>query len=111
MTALTSPRLKVLVEESPGAPYTEYIVQTDNRDAVRFDLIRERKGWPKATDAPMVWMSVLAWHAIKRSGATTDDVETYLDKIVDLVAVDENNEPKRPDAAGRLEVGEAGPLA
>lgn len=96
---LTAPKVRVLVENSAGEALTEYTVQTDNRDMVRWDLLRSRKNWPTAKDAPMLLMSVLAWHAIKRSGETTDDVETYLDKIVDVTPVDEDGQALDPTNA------------
>ena len=92
---LNAPRLRVIVEE--GDELKQYDVQTDNRDALRFDLIRGRKGWPAMSDAPMLWMSCLAWHALKRSGVTSDDVEDYLDKIVQLTTIDDDGEPVKGD--------------
>lgn len=87
-TRITAPRVRVVIEDAAGE-LTETLVQTDNRDAIRFDLIRSRKGWPGMQEAPMLWMTVLAWNAIKRSGGTTDDVETFLDKVVQITPVDQ----------------------
>lgn len=93
---LSSPRVKVTVEDDDET--REYTVQTDNRDMVRWDLLRSRKKWPAQREAPILFMSVVAWHALKRSGATADDVETYLDKILEIMPVDENGEPTKLDA-------------
>lgn len=91
---LTAPRVRVLVETDPASPdLTEYTVQTDNRDMVRYDLMRARKNWPTQREAPILFMSAVAWHALKRSGETADDVETYLDKIVEITPVDEDGNP------------------
>lgn len=103
---LSAPRVRVLVETDPAAPLTEYTVQTDNRDAVRYDLMRARLGWPSGSDAPMLWLSVLAWSALKRSGATTEDATVYLDKIVEIQPVDADGAAVAVDDESQV----AGPL-
>lgn len=103
---LATPRMRVR-HEGPDGTVRDYDVQTDNRDLVRFDLIRERKGWPRSTEAPMLWMTVLAWHALKRSGVEVGEPEAFLDACVQL-------EPLGDDGAPVPEGGElpaAGPLA
>lgn len=104
---LAAPRCRVLVEQEDGQ-LAEFTVQTDNRDAIRYDLLRERKGWPGMKDAPMLWMSVLCWHAIKRSGGTSDDVEKYLDRIVEVQPITEDGDPADPTDPDALA---AAPLA
>lgn len=74
MARLVTPRLAVTVLEN-GSDEVEYTVQTDNRDAVRFDMIRARKGYPAMDEAPILWMSVLAWSALNREGKVGNDVE------------------------------------
>ena len=68
MAQLKFPRVLVTIERSDGTE-AELTVQTDNRDAVRFDLLRARKGWPPMADAPLLFMTALAWLAIRRSDA------------------------------------------
>lgn len=41
-------------------------VQTTQADAVRFDLVRARLKWPTTSEAPMLWATFLAWHALNR---------------------------------------------
>lgn len=108
---LTMPKLRVLVDESTGGDLTEYVVQTDNRDAVRFDVMRPRKSWPGSQEAPMLWMTILAWSAIKRSGATTATVEDYLEKIVQIEPIDEDGNAVDPTTEDGAEAWAAGPLA
>ena len=68
MTKFLTPKLRVQLE-SPGTDeLTEYIVQTDNRDMVAFDLTRSRKGWPSMDEANMFWMTFLAHHALSKRG-------------------------------------------
>jgi len=108
---LTMPKLRVLVDDSPTGELTEYTVQTDNRDAVRFDVMRPRKSWPGSQEAPMLWMTILAWSAIKRSGGTADTVEDYLDKIVQIEPIDEDGNTVDPTTEDGAEAWSAGPLA
>lgn len=71
--------------EQPGSNDTiEYTVQGDNRDMVRFDLIRSRKGWPGSSDAPILWATVVAYFALLRSGSipSTETVEHFIDRAV-----------------------------
>lgn len=107
---LSSPRLLVVVDTGSAEGYTQYDVQTDNRDLVRYDLMKARKGWPTQREAPIVFMTAVAWAALKREGYTTDDVEAYMEKIVDITPVDDKGEALDPnDLEG--EDGTASPLA
>ena len=94
MAQLKFPRVLVTIERSDGTE-VELTVQTDNRDAVRFDLLRARKGWPIMAEAPLLFMKAIAWLAIRRSDATMlpDDAEKALDMIVDVTPVDEDGNP------------------
>lgn len=98
MTQLISPKVRILLEQEGTDELLEYVVQTDNRDAVRWDLLRAKKQWPKGVDAPMLWMTVLAWNALRRSGITVpDNIEPFLDKCVQVSAADKDGNPVAPD--------------
>ena len=102
MAQMKFPRVLVTIEQADGT-VAEVAVQTDNRDAVRFDLMRARKGWPPMGEAPILFMTVLAFLAIRRSDATMlpDDAETAIDMIVDVTPVDADGNPvDDTDAAG-----------
>lgn len=60
--ALPTPRVKVTLAETQET----VSVQTTHADAVRFDLVRSRLGWPAPRDASMLWTNFLAWHALRR---------------------------------------------
>ena len=94
MAQMKFPRVLVTIEQADGT-VAEVAVQTDNRDAVRFDLMRARKGWPAMGEAPLLFMTVLAFLAIRRSDATMlpDDAETAIDMIVDVTPVDADGNP------------------
>jgi len=94
MTTLVTPQVIVTLEQDGTDEYVEYTVQTDNRDAVRWDLIRARKKWPVGQDAPMLWMTVLAWSALKRSGLTTLDIDAFTDTCVQVRSADQDGNPK-----------------
>src|SRR5690606_9407732 len=84
----TSPIVKVTIEQGDGSA-VEYVVQTDNRDRVRHDLVTAQRGWPGAADAPNLWLSVMAWSALKRSGEMPDaQLDTFLERCLDVTPVD-----------------------
>jgi hypothetical protein len=68
---LSCPRVVVIRE---GLPDLE--VQTTNADMVRWDLTRpkQRPPWPAFNEAPMLWMTFLAWAAARRIGAIEQSV-------------------------------------
>ncbi|MCM3577450.1 hypothetical protein M3686_04785 [Micrococcus luteus] len=94
MTQLSAPRVRVITEDA--GQYVETVVQTDNRDAVRFDMLRSRKGWPAMKDAPMLWMTVLAWSAMRREQATDLDVEAFLEAALQVQPVNEAGDAVGP---------------
>lgn len=89
MVSLKTPRLRVTLET--GA---ELDAQTDNRDAVQWDFTRSRNRWPDGRDAPILWVTFLAWNALRRTGAPVP--ESFDDFNRQAIAVDVI------DAAGNL---------
>lgn len=61
---LDSPRVRVIRD---GHEPLE--VQTDNRDMIAWEKTRARHKWPKFDEAPIFWLTFLAWSAARRSGA------------------------------------------
>jgi hypothetical protein len=61
---LVSPRVVVIRE---GHENLE--VQTDNRDMILWEKTRARHKWPKFDEAPIWWLTFLAWSAARRQGA------------------------------------------
>lgn len=82
---ITAPRLVVVVEQ--GDQLVEFTTQTDNRDHVRWDMTRGRKNWPTGQDAPMLWMTFLAWSALVRAGDFEGDFAKFNDVTVSISAV------------------------
>ncbi len=57
----------------------EYDITTDNRDSIRWDLRRGKEGWPKQTDAPVLFATFMAWSALTRTGQITGtDFEEFV---------------------------------
>lgn len=85
MARMVSPRLLVTLDDG-----NEYDIQTDNRDMVRFDLLKGRKQWPSMQEAPMLWVTVLAWSCLARESKLPEDVEKGIDRIIAVEALDED---------------------
>ena len=85
MARMVSPRLLVTLDDG-----NEYDIQTDNRDMVRFDLLKGRKQWPSMQEAPMLWVTVLAWSCLARESKLPEDVEKGIDRILAVEALDED---------------------
>jgi hypothetical protein len=66
MTALIQPRLRVQLEQPNSDELIEIDVQTDNRDMTSWDFQRSRRNYPDPRTAPSIWMTFLAWNAIRR---------------------------------------------
>lgn len=71
---LTSPRLAVYRGQLDAPEVIE--VQTLNPDLIAWDMTRAKHKWPKTEDAPFKWLTFIAWHAARRSGAIPTDL-TY----------------------------------
>lgn len=104
MTLIT-PKVIVTLEQPGTDAYKEITVQTDNRDAVRWDMLRSRKKWPAGSDAPMLWMTVLAWSALKRSDEIDGEFEAFNDKCVQVRSADKDGQPKPLEELEEDEIG------
>jgi hypothetical protein len=95
---LTSPRVSVVFENG-RAPLE---VQTDNRDLIAWDETRARHKWPKFEDAPFVWLTFLAWHAARRTGAIETGLtyEAWKGEVLQVAALDDDDENGRPTEPG-----------
>jgi hypothetical protein len=91
---LSSPRVRVIRD---GLPDLE--VQTTNADMVRWDLTRpkQRPPWPKFDEAPILWMTFLAWAAARRTGAIElgHTWEVWLEEVLEVEPL---NDPDADEA-------------
>jgi len=71
---LTAPLVRVTLAHGEV-----YDVQTANPDLVRFDMTRGRMHWADAREIPFLWMTFVAWSAMKREHLIPDDMtwETF----------------------------------
>ena len=103
MARMTAPKILVVLDND-----REYTVQTDNRDMVRFDLMRGRKQWPTMQEAPMLWLTFLAWSALSREKELPGaDVDKELDRILSVDVVDDDGnvvDLDDPDVADAVSV-------
>jgi hypothetical protein len=91
---LTSPRLRVVLGDD-----NVLNVQCTNADLVRFDMTRARHKWPTATDAPFLWLTFIAWAALKRTKGIPDSVtyEAFSESTQDITNLTDDGEGS-PDA-------------
>jgi hypothetical protein len=92
---LTSPLVSVIRE---GHETLE--VQTDNRDLILWEKTRVKHRWPKFDEAPMTWLTFLAWAAARRTGAIAPDYrwEQWEAETLSVGTVDKD---KDDDEGGR----------
>ena len=70
-------------------------VITDNRDRIAWELSRSRERWPKPEEAPTLWATFIAWHALKRTGRLTCDFDSFNTQTSDVQATAEDVDPTR----------------
>ena len=88
---ITAPRVVVVVDQ--GEQLVEFTTQTDNRDAVRWDMTRGRKNWPAGHEAPVLWLTFIAWSALSRAGDFEGDFAKFNDVALSVTAVDREGAP------------------
>lgn len=102
---LSTPRVRVLIEQPDQDEYLQIDVQTDNRDMVQWDATRPRRGWAMGSESPVLWMTFLAWHAIRRTGGVPgyqvpESFDEFSQVCVATIPIDAQGEPVRAGAAG-----------
>ena len=60
---LAVPRLEVMLDDGRTLE-----VQALNPDLLRYDRTAAKHGWPKIEAAPFLWLTFLAWSALRRTG-------------------------------------------
>ena len=100
---LTSP-LVVVIRDG----HDDLTLQTNNADMVLWDLTRpkQRPPWPASSDAPILWMTFLAWAAARRTGAIEPSMtwEIWRAEVLEV-------QPIPDDDAEEAGTGEPFPLA
>jgi hypothetical protein len=97
---LQTPRVKVIREGYDDLDE----IQTTNADLVLWDRTRYRHKWPTLQDAPILWMTFIAWAAARRTGAIAPDYkyETWEIDVLEVRVLDDDEEDEegRPTNAG-----------
>jgi hypothetical protein len=97
---LASPRVSVLLEGHADP----LVVQTRNPDLCLWDRTRAKHKWPKLDEAPFVWLTFLAWAALRRTGGIPADLtyEKFEASTLDVSAEsdDDENETGAPFPEG-----------
>lgn len=85
---LVKPRIALQLEQ-PDGQLAELVVQTDNRDYVRWDMTRNRKQWPELQAAPFLGQTFLAWAALTRAGDLPDgeSFEDFQERCLHVQAI------------------------
>jgi hypothetical protein len=91
---LTAPRVIVYRD---GLPDLE--VQTNNADMIRWDLTRpkQRPAWPTMQEAPILWMTFVAWAAAQRTGAI-EPAYTWDKWAAEVLEVSNAEDPEADEA-------------
>lgn len=76
--SLTSPVITyVLGDENDPSTWVSADVQTLNVDQLAYERQAVKSGWKGMETMPFLWMTFLAWHALKRRGVLTCTMEEW----------------------------------
>lgn len=76
---LTNPRLHVIMNDG-----SHHEVQAANPDLIRWDLTKAKQRWPGVQEAPFLWMTFIAWAALRRESIVTDTWEVFSDRCIQV---------------------------
>lgn len=77
-------------------------IQTDNRDMLAWERYRVVKKLPSMSDAPMTWMTFMAWSAMRRAGDTDVKIDAFFETC--LRVEPHKEDPDDEDDDGTVEV-------
>ena len=101
---LSTPRLRIVLGDD-----SELVVQATNADLVKYDMTRARQKWPAAQDAPFLWLTFVAWHALRRTGGIpqTTTYEAFSESTQEITNLsdDESTADVDRDAVGPTRQG------
>lgn len=69
-----------------GTEEVEYSVRIIMADMARWDILRAKNFWPKQEDAPTLWMQVVSYFALVRSGQIPTDADplAFLETVISI---------------------------
>lgn len=89
---MAAPKLLVNITLINGDKETEYRdLRLIMSDMGRWDILRSRKQWPKQEEAPALWMQVVSYFALIRTGEipTETDIDTFLSTVISVDSDDD----------------------
>lgn len=96
---LKTPKFDVILDNGDGT-YLEAVVQTDNRDSVRWDLTRVNRKWPQVNDAPFLWGTFMVWSALSRAGDITESFDEFEPRCLQASGRDKDAADVDPTQSG-----------
>ncbi|GEM_PF-6120858 len=105
MATIKTTHVKAQIEQPGTNDLVEVVIRCDNRDMVRYDLLRERKSWPQGHTAPMLWLTVQVWSALTREKheIAGPSVDEFINRCVLINRVNADGsdiDPNAENAAG-----------
>lgn len=83
----------------------QHSVEPNNIDRLKWDLNRQKQGWPSMEEAPFIGMTFLAWSAMRRANLYTASWKDFSESDcieLDYEETDENPKPTREDPTREL---------
>lgn len=101
---LTSPLVRVILQSDlDGDEVGSRTLQTTNPDMILWERTRVKHKWPAFDEAPIMWLTFLAWAAARRTKAIPLTVtwEQWQADVLDVSGEVEDDEDDDEDLAGR----------
>jgi hypothetical protein len=94
LVRLASPKLAVQLADG-----SRLEVQTANPDLIRYERTAARHKWPVMTEAPVSWLTFLAWAALRREGQLPAEVtwERFSDELCLAVERSDDDDSETDD--------------
>lgn len=96
---MASQKILINITLTDGTKETEYNgVRWIMSDMGRWDIVRSRKQWPSQDEAPTLWMQVVTYYALVRTGQipTETVLDSFLDTIVSIEPVEDEEAAEFP---------------
>lgn len=91
---LKVPKVHVIMEDG-----RTWDVQTDNRDMIRWDENAGKRGWPDPSKAPFLWLTFIAWAALRRQGLVELSWDDFRGQALEVSSQeDEELDPTQTEA-------------
>lgn len=76
---------------------TDLVVRVLNPDYLRWDLSRQKRGWPVGPEAPFLFATFLAWSAAKREGHFAGSYEEFTEQAIDITPIKQDEDQDAGD--------------